>query len=94
MSKYFHGELEDMNVVMDTVSRWTVLVNSSLLNEEYARNPAPTPIEQLFQWKHLYHALGKLTEGLSLKVTSSLAVEAGFEAWRQFNLRFERELEA
>ena len=51
-------------------------------------------LQQPLEWKHLYRASEKMTEGEAQKVVTTVPDEEGFEAWRQHNLRFEPKSDA
>ena len=90
--KYFDESREGIKKVMEEVARYKDPVTAEVLRET-ARS-YPEVLSSVEQWKHLYRALEKLTEGEASKVLSTVKDENGFEAWRQLHLRFEPELEA
>ena len=66
VSKYFDDEKEGMEGVLEEVAKQESPVTQSVLQTACDRNGAV--VEQVRQWKFLYRALEKLTDGESLKV--------------------------
>ena len=87
VSKYFDENKEGIHKVMEEVSRLTVPVTVDVLGT--AAKNYPQVRSNVEQWKHLYRALEKLTEGEAARVLSTFKDDNGFEAWRQLHLRFE-----
>ena len=90
--KYFDEGKEGIKVVMEEVAYSEQEITRELLKDAAYRFPQVQG--DLEQWKHLYRALEKLTEGEAAKIVSTVKDENGFEAWRQLHVRFEPELEA
>ena len=92
VAKYFDESKEGIKNVMEQVANLKNPVTSEVLKE--AAQNYPQVLSSVEQWKHLYRALEKLTDGEAAKIISTVKDENGFEAWRQLHLRFEPELEA
>ena len=85
--KYFDESKEGIKKVMEEVAQLKEPVTADALRTA-ARN-YPQVLSSVEQWKHLYRALERLTDGEASKVLSTVKDENGFEAWRQLHLRFE-----
>jgi hypothetical protein len=92
VSKYFDESREGIKAILDEIANKPFPITVDVLRDAGARHPHK--IADLEQWKHLYRAIEKLTDGEAAKVVSTVNDENGFEAWRQLHLRFEPELQA